>query len=186
MSNFVSYQDATSLFTEVGNKIKALNGAYIFRGSITFDNLPGALLQSMTGYVYNITDEFTTDSRFIEGAGKKYSAGTNVAVANVGSGTTVEMMFDVVSSFVNVDELEGKIATVVADLADEFNATSGTYEVGDVVTHNGELYKFKTAHSVPGDWDSTEVDAVTVEALIQAAEPSSLTTEQINALIALL
>lgn len=48
-------------------------------GSRTFAQLPTPS-EDYLGYVYNITDAFTTDNRFIEGAGKQYSAGTNVAV----------------------------------------------------------------------------------------------------------
>ena len=69
--NFVSYEDATELMTEIGDKFKALNGAYVLRGSVTFANLPSVLTKTMTGYVYNVTDDFTTDARFIEGAGLK-------------------------------------------------------------------------------------------------------------------
>lgn len=83
MANFVSYENATTLMTDIGNKIKALGGAYILRGSVKFANLPDTLTKAMTGYVYNITEAFTTDARFIEGAGKKYKAGVNVAVADL-------------------------------------------------------------------------------------------------------
>lgn len=91
MANFVSYANATELFTEVGNKFRAVNGAYILRGSITFANLPTVLTAAMRGYVYNVTEEFTTTALFIGGAGKKYPAGTNVAVADVGTDTFSEV-----------------------------------------------------------------------------------------------
>ena len=48
-------------------------------GSKTFAQLPTPS-EDYLGYVYNVTDAFTTDNRFIEGAGKQYPAGTNVAV----------------------------------------------------------------------------------------------------------
>lgn len=34
----------------------------------------------MDGWVYNISDSFTTDSRFVEGSGINYPAGTNVVI----------------------------------------------------------------------------------------------------------
>ena len=49
----------------------------------------------------------------------------------------------------------------------------------------GLYYKFKVDHAA-GAWDATEVDSVTVADLIQAAEPDSLTSAQITALLALL
>lgn len=184
MANFVSYSNATELMTEIGNKIKALNGAYIFRGSVTFANLPSNLTASMTGYVYNVTDDFTTTADFIEGAGKKYPAGTNVAIANVGTSLSPDMKFDVIGSFYDIDEIEGRIDDTQAMLAAEFDATSA-YAIGDIVTYQDGLYKFKSAHAA-GAWDSTEVDSVALKDLISSAEPDSLTSAQVQALIALL
>lgn len=185
MSNFVSYSDATSLFTKVGQRINALNGAYIFKGSVAFANLPSPLTAAMTGNVYNVTDEFTTTSDFIEGAGKKYPAGTNVAVANVGTAQSPSMKFDVVGAFYDFDELEAAIQAVSDMITGEFDDTSA-YAIGDVVVYQGALYKFKAAHTANDPWDATEVDNVTVVDLIEAAEPASLTTEQLNTLLGLL
>ena len=60
----------------------AISSVYKPAGSVAFANLPtpGA---SYEGYVYNVTDAFTTDSRFVEGSGKSYPAGTNVVVITV-------------------------------------------------------------------------------------------------------
>lgn len=44
-------------------------------GSVTFDNLPQ---DPEVGWMYKITDAFTTDSRFDDGPGVSYSAGTSV------------------------------------------------------------------------------------------------------------
>ena len=52
-------------------------GALHYRGSIAFANIPTTSLTQ--GDMYNITDDFTTDSRFAEGAGIKCPAGTNIA-----------------------------------------------------------------------------------------------------------
>ena len=224
MSNFVSYSNATSLMAEIGNKLRAVNGAYIFRGSVTFANLPATLTEAMAGYTYNVTNDFTTDARFIEGAGKKQKAGTNVSVANlstydavtpagsedpssegwyelvggkyvlsedttVDSGKTyyaktVNVKFDLSGSFADVDALENAIADVSGMITGEFDAETA-YSTGDIVTHEGGLYKFKADHAA-GAWDATEVDSVTVAGLVSAAEPDSLTTAQVNALLALL
>ena len=52
-------------------------GGLIFKGSVTFANIPTTGMK--TGDMYNITDDFTTDSRFEEGAGVSVKAGTNIA-----------------------------------------------------------------------------------------------------------
>lgn len=182
--NFVNYDDATELMTEIAAKLKALNGAYILRGSVTFANLPTTLTASMTGYVYDIADEFTTDARFKEGAGKKYSAGTNVAIANLGTQEAPDMKFDVLSAFFDIDGINKRIDNVRDTLADVFD-TSADYAKGDVVIYNDGLYRFTAAHTA-GAWDDTQVETVTIKTLIDEAEPESLTEAQINALIALL
>ena len=52
-------------------------GALRYQGSIPFANIPTT--GQVGGDMYNITDDFTTDSRFIEGSGKFCPAGTNIA-----------------------------------------------------------------------------------------------------------
>lgn len=65
------------------NAIKsAVARVYKIQGSIAFENLP---VEGMAaGDVYNITQEFTTDNRFVEGTGHKYPAGTNVCWTDAG------------------------------------------------------------------------------------------------------
>ena len=182
--NFVSYSDATTIMTEIGNKLRALNGAYVIRGNSAFANLPATLTKAMNGYVYNVTDEFTTTANFVEGAGKKYPAGTNVAIVNLGNDTTPDMKFDVIGSFIDVDAIEEKIQNVSDMIAGEFS-DSKTYAIGNVVVYEGSLYRFDSAHAA-GAWDSTETTKTTIDELISAAEPASLTTAQVEALVALL
>lgn len=60
----------------------AVARVYKIQGSIAFENLP---VEGMAaGDVYNITQEFTTDNRFVEGTGHKYPAGTNVCWTDAG------------------------------------------------------------------------------------------------------
>lgn len=186
MANFVSYANATDLMTEIGNKLatKADQGAYIFRGSVTFANLPATLTKSMTGYTYNVTDDFTTTADFIDGAGKTYPAGTDVTVANVGTDLVPDMKWNVDGSFYNMQLIEDRIDDTQAMIAPEFDSTAA-YVIGDIVTYQDDLYKFKSAHAA-GAWDTTEVDAVAIKDLISSAEPDSLTAAQVQALIALL
>lgn len=228
MANFVSYENANTIMEGIANKFKTLGGAYTPRGSVAFANLPSTLTQAMTGYVYNLSDDFTTDTRFVEGAGKKYSEGTNVVVADTSTtaynavtptgtenpsnegwyeensgayaataDTTVDsgktyyeaivtpsFMFDVIGNFIDTDGIETAIKNVSGMISGDFDSTAA-YSIGDVVVQNGKLYKFNTEHTA-GNFDTAEVDEKTVAELIGEAEPESLTTAQVNALLALL
>jgi len=233
MANFVSYSNANTLMTSIAEKIKALKGAYIIRGNSTFANLPSVLTESMNGYVYNVTDDFTTDARFAEGTGIKQPAGTNVVVAAVSShdsyvevtptgdedpsaegwyeqdlttstttyklsedtavvpskkyyekSTVSDMKFDIIGTFVDVDELNDRIDKTQLSIAPAFDDTTD-YTVGDTVIYGDELYICTTDHDA-GDWDSNDFTKTTVREIISAAEPDSLTEEQITALLELL
>lgn len=216
--NFVNYTNATAIVTAIGQKLSMLNGAYVVRGNSTFADLPATLTEAMNGYAYNVTDAFTTDARFVEGAGKDYAANTNVVIVDLSSyaaatpaGTenpstegwyelvdgkyvlstdttvdsgktyyakTVDVKFDVMGAYVNIDGIYTMIAP-------EFNPASA-YVIGDVVIHDGVLYEFSSDHTAADPWDISEVTITDVATLISNAEPNSLTTAQVNALLALL
>ena len=68
--------------------------AYKPAGSVAFASLPTPSA-AVLGNVYNVTTEFTTTSDFVEGAGKKYPAGTNVVVVDTDTtGSNPEYKFD--------------------------------------------------------------------------------------------
>jgi len=90
---------------EVDGKISSV---YKPGGSVTFANLPTAD-EAHLGLVYNVTNGFTTTDGFLEGAGKKHTAGTNVVVVKSGE----EYKYDVLSGFVDLSEY-AKTADVVA------------------------------------------------------------------------
>lgn len=58
------------------NIVVGLDSGFIPQGTVSFSEL--ANVEKLTGYVYNISDDFVTDNTFREGAGKSYTAGTNV------------------------------------------------------------------------------------------------------------
>lgn len=62
-----------AISTAVGN---AIAGVYKVKGTIAFANLPSEGMKE--GWIYNISDAFTTNTSFVEGVGKGYPAGTNV------------------------------------------------------------------------------------------------------------
>lgn len=56
--------------------VNGLETGFIPMGTITFNEL--ATAEKATGFVYNISTDFTTDASFAEGEGKNYTAGVNV------------------------------------------------------------------------------------------------------------
>lgn len=95
LTNGAGYQTATDVENAINTKISS---AYKIKGSTTFANLPSAD-STREGFVYNITDSFTTTADFVEGAGKEYPAGTNVVIVNVGSNT---YKYDVIAGFIDL------------------------------------------------------------------------------------
>lgn len=93
-----------------------LADVYKPQGSIVFSALPATPSADTYGYVWNITNDFTTDSRFVEGAGKQYSAGTNVGVIEQ-NGT---YYYDVLGNFVdlsNYAQINGSYSELTAGKA---------------------------------------------------------------------
>lgn len=73
-----AFNKAASLEEAIDNKISSV---YKIKGSLAFASLTSALLvKANEGNVYNVTDAFTTTDLFLEGAGKKHTAGTNVVI----------------------------------------------------------------------------------------------------------
>ena len=71
---------ARALAFNVEEELKeAISSAYKIGGSLAFENLPVPSAQ-LAGYIYNVTNDFVTNSSFIEGAGHAYAAGVNVGI----------------------------------------------------------------------------------------------------------
>ena len=72
---------------QTGSQVEAAIASQIGRvyrpgPSVAFANLP-ALTAENLGKVVNVTNDFTTTSSFVEGAGKKYKAGADVGIVEV-------------------------------------------------------------------------------------------------------
>lgn len=75
-----SAESAYNYYLQAEAVVNGLNGAFLPKGTITFTEL-ATLVEEGTiaaGYLYNISDNFTTDDTFRMGAGVEYEAGTNV------------------------------------------------------------------------------------------------------------
>lgn len=81
----------------------AIVGALKPKGSVAFASLP-ALTAANLNNVYNVTDAFTTTADFVEGAGKSYPAGTEVAIINNGTDASPVYKYSVYSGFIDLSD----------------------------------------------------------------------------------
>ena len=84
--------------TELQN---SLGSAFRAKGSTAFASLP-APASATKGDVWNITDQFTTDGRFVDGSGKTLPAGTNVVAVAVTTGDTTVMKWDALTGMIDL------------------------------------------------------------------------------------
>jgi len=89
----------------------ALTSAIIPKGSSTFSNLPVPAKGNL-GWMYNVTDAFTTTTSFVEGSGKSYPAGSNVVCVLIGT----DYRWDVQGGFVDLSGYQKTIT--IATTAD--------------------------------------------------------------------
>ena len=82
------------------------------KGNITCAALvPALLIDDNLGNVYNVTDNGTTTSDFVEGAGKPIHVGDNVAIVDVGTGGQSEYKFDLLAGMVDLTNYVQKSVT---------------------------------------------------------------------------
>lgn len=70
------YDNAHYYYNAIKNIVVGLDSGFIPMGTVAFGELMSA--EKASGYVYNINEDFVTNDEFREGAGKHYTAGTNV------------------------------------------------------------------------------------------------------------
>ncbi len=100
LTNDSNYATTSAVDTAIASQIGRV---YRAGGSKAFADLPEASAETL-GCVYNVTDDFTTTDNFVEGAGKKYAAGTDVGV--VEDGETYK--YNVFANFVDTSNLVEK------------------------------------------------------------------------------
>lgn len=100
----------TSAIDDLSLEIQALSNqvstVYKACGSVSAVSDPAAENYNV-GDVYNITQEFTTTASFVEGAGHKYPAGTNIVIVEV-SGTR---KWDVLAGFIDTTSITPEAIT---------------------------------------------------------------------------
>lgn len=85
------------------------------------------LTEVMPGWVYNITNAFTTDTNFVEGAGVEPLEGVNIVVVNVGTTQNPSLKFDLLAVSTETDlsgydtsaEVTQKINSAIAGVDEE-------------------------------------------------------------------
>ncbi len=126
--------------SSIDEKISAaVAGALQPAGSIAFASLP-TLAKANCNKIYNITDAFTTTSDFVEGAGKSYPAGTNVAIINTGSSASPVYKYDTYTGTFDFSGFVTKKTSAVAGNFGYFDAS------GDLVDSGSKASDFLTQH----------------------------------------
>ncbi len=104
LTNDSGYQTADDVNAAVSSQIGRV---YKPAGTVAFAALPTASADVL-GNVYNVSDKFTTDDRFVDGAGQKIPAGTNVAVVQVGEDYKLDVLAGAVDLTGYVEKETGK------------------------------------------------------------------------------
>lgn len=106
-----------------------VSSVYEPKGSKAFASLP-APTASMIGDVYNVTDAFTTDAKFVEGSGKKFPAGTNVVIVKEGNAYKYDVLAGTIdlSSYAKKSDLDpyAKTSAMQSGLAGKVDKVDGS------------------------------------------------------------
>lgn len=128
--------------TQIQNAISgAISAVYKPGGSVaTRDDLP-QLAAGVLGYVYNVEAAFTTTNDFVEGAGKKHPAGTNVVVVDTDTtGESPSYKYDVLAGFIDLsgysttEEMNTAISAAVAGKISLTDISASTSGAGNVIS----------------------------------------------------
>lgn len=160
---------------------QTVKGGITPKGSVAFDSLPTPAATNV-GWMYNVTDAFTTTASFVEGAGKKFPAGTNVYVCNP-SGSTYK--FDVLpgegpqpgTSAPAADGTAAAGTSAKFAREDHVHPTDKTRAAAaDLTSHTGNTTVHVTA-TERSTWNakaSTDVATATADGLMSASDKEKL------------
>ena len=115
-------------------------GGLHYKGSCTFANIPTTGMDD--GDMWNIEDDFTTDSRFREGAGISVAAGTNIAwISSISKWDVLAVSKSGVQSF------NGRTGIVTPQSGDYDLTDMGDVNISSATNGQGLVYD-----SVSGKW----------------------------------
>ena len=157
--------------TEVDNAIAEVEaGAYKPGGSLAAAEIVSTLLVvGNLGKVYNISEDFTTTTDFVEGAGKAYPAGTNIVVVDADTtGSTPTYKFDVMSGAYGVATQSGNGLMSATDKTKLDNADVTAYTGSGAIDVTNHVVSIAAATTTdPGTMsaaDKAKLDAADVTA----------------------
>ena len=113
--------NALEVANQALEKANSVTATFKPGGSIANISLLPPLTASNLGYVFDVADAFTTTADFLEGAGKEYPAGTNVAIVEPTSGVYKYDIFagnfqPILESGVNIKTVNGQSILGSGDL----------------------------------------------------------------------
>jgi hypothetical protein len=156
----LSAETVEAALSELLGKIQAIPSAIIPKGTRTFSQLAPStdLVAGSLGFMWNISDAFTTTSDFAEGSGKPVAAGSNIYVANVGTAAEPSYKYDI---FAGPIDLSGYA------LKSEMSVEAGTGVNADKTTitlKSGTSATVLTTHQdISGKVDKIETEAFSAE-----------------------
>ena len=115
----LSAETVEAALAELLGKINALPSAIIPKGTRTFSQLAPStdLAAGNLGFMWNISDGFTTTADFAEGAGHVIPAGANVYVANVGTAAEPSYKYDIFSGMYDLSGYALKSEMAITDVS---------------------------------------------------------------------
>lgn len=132
--------------------------AIVPKGSSAFASLPTPSASNL-GWLYNVTDSFTTTASFLEGAGKNYPAGTNVYVVNNGA----SYKWDVMMGFVDTSNFATKSTTLagygITNAYTKTEADSLFLKSHQDISGKADKATTLSGYGITNAYTKTEVDA---------------------------
>ena len=152
----LSAETVEAALAELLGKIQALPSAIVPKGTRTFSQLAPAtdLAAGSLGFMWNISDAFTTTADFAEGAGHSIPAGANVYVANVGTAAEPSYKYDI---FQGMYDLSGYALKSEMDIED----VSGDSTKKNITLKTGLSQQVVVAHQDISGKADKDSDAVT-------------------------
>lgn len=148
----------------------ALTSAYKAAGSKAFNELTVELLTAANaGKVFNVSNAFTTNANFVEGAGKKHTAGTNVVIVEATPADNSDPQnpvaatykYDVISSFVDLDNYQ---ELVDSPTAGNFAGLDANGQVTDSGKKAADFVLAETGKRLMSDAEGTKLAGISESA----------------------
>lgn len=143
-----NYYNKTQTDSKIDEKIAAkVSSTYKAAGTVQFALLPTPSATE-EGKVYNISDAFTTTENFVEGAGQKYPAGTNVVCIDTADEA---YKWDVLAGFVDLSAY-ATTESVTSGLNSKVDKVEGSSLVEDT-----DIAKLKALATINGVTEELEI-----------------------------